>query len=227
MPKSPRTTVIQWIRDHAHRLTTLDVHAPQTDLLPLAALVGDSQVVALGTSARQAHELSALSHRVVRFLVEEMGFRSLALEGDDPEKLGLGAYISTPRTLSPSPPPLTHRNCGSYLREHFGAGYMSAGVMFHHGMAPCPIPAPPPEFADAVLGDAGLDAFFLDLHAEVPAPVRSWLDEPGRTRMIGPAYDAADNAAYHLAGGSLSAWFDVILHARSVTPIRPLSAVTS
>jgi erythromycin esterase len=39
--------------------------------------------------------LSALSHRVVRLLVEELGFRSLALEGDDASTLGLDAYVRT------------------------------------------------------------------------------------------------------------------------------------
>ncbi|WP_405678173.1 erythromycin esterase family protein [Streptomyces sp. NBC_01511] len=89
------TTVAQWIRQHAHPLTTLDPQAPLADLLPLADLVRDSAVVAVGAATRQAHELSTLAHRAVRFLVEQQGFRSLALEGDDAVRLGLDAYIST------------------------------------------------------------------------------------------------------------------------------------
>ncbi|XHL92153.1 erythromycin esterase family protein [Streptomyces niveus] len=128
-----------------------------------------------------------------------------------------------PRTVSPSSPPLTHRNAGSYLREHFGAGYVSIGLTFHHGMAPYPIPAPPAEFADAVLGGTGLDAYLLDLHADGPTSVRTWLDTPTRTRLIGPHYDPDDNPAYHLSGGSLADWFDAILHTQEVTPVRLLS----
>jgi erythromycin esterase len=310
-------TVTQWIRQRAHRLTTLDPRAPLTDLLPLADIVRDAKVVALGASTRQAHELSAVSHRILRLLVEELGFRSLAMEGDDPARLGLDEYISTgagdpralladsrsfwqteetldvirwmrsynrrhpndpvrfagaadrphrqtvqleglagielglaedtirwhehtadkilywgglahtvngtPRTVSPSSPPLTHRNAGSYLREHFGAGYVSIGLTFHHGMAPYPISAPPAEFADALLGSAGLDAYLLDLHDDGPPPVQAWLGTPTKTRMIGPTYDPNDNAAYHLSGGSLATWFDAIFHSQEVTPVRLLS----
>ncbi|MCX4658094.1 erythromycin esterase family protein [Streptomyces uncialis] len=310
-------TVIEWIGQHAHRLTTLDSRAPLTDLLPVADIVRDAQVVAVGAATRGAHELSALSHRLVRLLVEELGFRSLALEGDDASRLGLDEYIRTgtgdprmmlsearsfwqieeildvihwmrsfnrrhpddpvrfagtarspqgqaapldglagierslaegiiqwhentsdrivywggiahtvngdPRTVSPSSPPMTHRNAGSYLREYFGAGYVCIGLTFHHGTAPYQVPPPPAEFADAVLGGTGLDAYLLDLRADGPPPVRTWLDTPTRTRLIGPDYDPDDNAAYHLSGGSLADWFDAILHTQEVTPVRALS----
>lgn len=88
-------TVPQWIRQHSHPLTNLAPQDPLTDLAPLAGIVGNATVVALGASARQAHELSALSHRVVRYLVEELGFRTLALEGDDASRIGLEEYVRT------------------------------------------------------------------------------------------------------------------------------------
>ncbi|MEI5101707.1 erythromycin esterase family protein [Streptomyces sp. PmtG] len=313
--------VTQWIQDRAHRLTTLDPRAPLTDLRPLAALARDAKVVAVGASDRQAHELSTVSHRVVRLLVEELGFRSLALEGDDAARVGLDAYVRSgtgdprallaaarpfwrteeildlvqwlrsyntrhpddpvrfagtaphpgprpqsraarldglaaierdlaehvirwhehtadkivywgglahtahgdPRTVSPSAGPATHRNAGGYLRERFGAGYVSIGLTFHHGKAPHPAPAPPTDFADAVLGSTGLDAYLLDLRGERPHPVRAWLDAPTRTRLVGPAYDPGDDAAHHLSGGSLADWFDAVLHTQEVTPVRFLS----
>ncbi|MBF8186412.1 erythromycin esterase family protein [Nonomuraea sp. K274] len=90
-------TVSQWIRRHAWPLTTLDPQAPLGDLLPLRDLAADAAVVTVGASTRQAHELSAIAHRILRFLVEERGFRSLALEGDDPVRVGLDAYVSTGR----------------------------------------------------------------------------------------------------------------------------------
>ncbi|GGJ89711.1 hypothetical protein GCM10011583_21340 [Streptomyces camponoticapitis] len=88
-------TVARWIGRHAHPLTTLDPQAPLADLLPLAGLVRDAAVVALGASTRQAHELSTVAHRALRFLVERHGFRSVALEGDDAVRLGLGEYVGT------------------------------------------------------------------------------------------------------------------------------------
>lgn len=306
-------TVTRWIGQHAHPLTTMGPGAPLPDLLPLADLVRDADVVALGASTRQAHELSAVADRVVRFLVEQLGFRSLALEGDDAARLGLDEYIrggtgdpaallagarsfwqteelldvirwmrsynhrhpgdpvrfvedlGRPRTPASgldglaglqrnlaesvirwhedsgdrivywgglahtanggsetsysTSPPMTHRNTGSYLRERFGARYVSVGLTFHHGTAPYPIPSPPPDFADATLGSTDLDAYLLDLHTEAPASVRAWLDAPTRTRMIGPVYDPADNDAYRLSGGSLANWFDAVIHTQVVTPV--------
>ncbi|WP_243981563.1 erythromycin esterase family protein [Streptomyces sp. NEAU-YJ-81] len=94
-------------------------------------------------------------------------------------------------------------------------------------MAPYPVPAPAAEFADAVLGGTGLDAYLLDLHADGPAPIRTWLNTPTRTRLIGPHYDPEDNAAYHLSGGSLTDLFDIILHTQEVTPVRFLSHAKS
>ncbi|MER6912710.1 erythromycin esterase family protein [Streptomyces sp. NPDC000594] len=309
-------TVTPWIRRHAHRLTTLDPEAPLTDLLPLADLVRDATVVAIGASARETHELSVLSHRLLRALVEEGGFRALALEGDDASRVGLDTYVKTgagdPRrllagarsfwrteeilgavhwmrsfnrlhpddpvrfvgatgsapgdappldgpagverslaqgvirwhdhtgdrivywgglahtadgdslTLSPSSPPMTLRSAGSHLRERFGAGYVSIGLTFHHGRAPHPVPAPPAEFAEAVLGSAGPDPYLLDLRAGGPPPVRAWLDAPARTRLLFPTPDPGGDTVHHLSGGSLADWFDVVLHTPEVTPVLPL-----
>jgi erythromycin esterase len=44
--------------------------------------VANAEVVGLGESTHAAHEQFAVMHRIVRFLVEEMGFRCVALEED-------------------------------------------------------------------------------------------------------------------------------------------------
>ncbi|MGW7551614.1 erythromycin esterase family protein [Streptomyces rimosus] len=308
------TAVAAWIRDHAHPLTTADPGAPADDLAPLDGLVRGARVVAVGASTRLSHELAGVSHRILRFLVERHGFRSLALEGDDAVRAGLDAYVRTgagdpramlaqgrpfwrieeiadavewmraynvahpddpvrfagapegqrvpqgpggladiervlaedtirwqqhtgdkvvywgglahtvkgdPRTVSPSSPPATHRNAGGYLREHYGSGYVSIGLTFHHGSAPMAVPAPPEEFAEATLGRSGLpDAYLWNLHAPSPAAVRQWLTAPVRTRLVGPRYDARDDAAHHLSGGSLAHWFDALVHVRTVSSAR-------
>ena len=90
-----RETVIRWIRDQAHPLTTLDPRAPLTDLQPLRHMVHRARVVSLGVAHRGAHELCAIQHRILRFLVEQLGFRSLALEGDEAKSLQLDEYVRT------------------------------------------------------------------------------------------------------------------------------------
>lgn len=109
MKRSPETkgrsmeTATEWIKKNSHVLATRKPDEPLDDLRPLAPLVRDAKIVALGAAARQTRELSEVAHRIVRLLVEEEGFRSLALEGDDPGRLGLDAYVVTgegdPRAL--------------------------------------------------------------------------------------------------------------------------------
>ncbi|WP_223839595.1 erythromycin esterase family protein [Saccharopolyspora pogona] len=110
---------------------------------------------------------------------------------------------------------------GSYLRERFGAGYVPVGLTFRSGSPWHELPAPPADFAETVLA-TGPDAYVLDLRADAPEDVRTWLDAPTRTRLIGPHYDPDDDAAYNLSGGSLAEWLDLVVHVREVSAARLL-----
>lgn len=100
---STSPAVVEWVRQRAHPLDTVEPDAPLTDLLPLVGSVGDATVVALGVSSRECHELAAVQHRVLRLLVEEVGFRSLGLEEDWTKGVQLDEYVCTgagdPRAL--------------------------------------------------------------------------------------------------------------------------------
>lgn len=411
--KANMKTVIRWIRQNAHPLTTLDPQAPLTDLEPLGDIVRNATVVGLGGGTRSAHEFSTIQHRVLQFLVEQLGFRSLALDMDWTQGIQLDTYVRTgegdpcglladaqpylqtgeildvvrwmraynkkhqdeplrivgvdviemqalaydavtdfvartaperldeldahyqllrpngsieehldwyrnqddtesyvdharaaydlvenlpphdghalavqharavvgfyqyhaldsradrrpmgyleqrlaentiwwheytrdkivywgasthisngnPRIVSFPPwPPSGDRNAGSYLREHFGRDYVSVGLTFHHGSLtsfhgsePQLIPAPSPEFVDAVLARTSIDTYLLDMHADRSDTVQAWLDSPAKTRVVHPNYDPKDDAAYHMSGGSLTDWFDIIIHCQEVTPAR-------
>jgi hypothetical protein len=69
------------------------------------------------------------------------------------------------------------------------------GLTFHHGSASYAVPAPPADFVDATLGSTYMDAYLLDLHAPSPDPVREWLSRPAKTRLVGPAYNSAEQFA--------------------------------
>jgi hypothetical protein len=97
-------------------------------------------------------------------------------------------------------------------------------VDFHHGSTPYAVPAPPAEVADGVLGSADVNAYLLDLHAESPALIRVWLDRPTTTRLIDPDCDPDNYAAYHLSGGSLTDWLDVIVHYQEAAPVHLLNS---
>jgi erythromycin esterase len=129
------------------------------------------------------------------------------------------------RVSFPPAPPTTDRNAGSYLREHFGPGYVSIGLTFHHGTIrlgsePHPIPAPSPARSDAILGNVSLATYMLDLHGgSAPA----WaLHTPAKLRLIGPRYDPKEDANHHMSGGSLTDWFDLVVYHRDATPTHPL-----
>jgi len=73
----------------------LDLNSPFDDLDPLTDRVRDATVVALGSAVRHSHELCTLTHRVMRFLIDQHGFRSLALEGDEAASINLDTYVRT------------------------------------------------------------------------------------------------------------------------------------
>ncbi|MGW7415392.1 erythromycin esterase family protein [Streptomyces sp. NPDC054863] len=63
-------------------LRTTDPRGVLDDLRPLGRMVNDARVVGLGGATHGSHEFFRLKHRVFRYLVEEKGFRSFALEGN-------------------------------------------------------------------------------------------------------------------------------------------------
>ncbi|WP_052847378.1 erythromycin esterase family protein [Streptomyces avicenniae] len=90
----PSTTVRDWLDAVARPLDVTAADAPADDPRPLLHLTRDAGVVALGTAVRAAREPSVAAHRALRTLVEEAGFRALLLEGDDPVRTGVAAYIA-------------------------------------------------------------------------------------------------------------------------------------
>lgn len=91
---APPTTVA-WLRDHAIPLATTDATDDFTDLQPLKALIGDARIVSLGEQTHGTHEFFTTKHRLVRFLVREMGFTTFAMEANFPEADRVDAYLQT------------------------------------------------------------------------------------------------------------------------------------
>jgi erythromycin esterase len=88
-----RQDVANWIKANARTLDSADPSAPLTDLEPLRAAVGDAVIAGLGGSTYGAREQFTMIHRVVRFLVEELGFRTVATEEDWDVALPLNDYV--------------------------------------------------------------------------------------------------------------------------------------
>jgi erythromycin esterase len=84
-----------WLQGQAKPLDTTDPAAPLGDLRPLRRMVGDVVMVGLGESTHGAHEQFTLKHRIVRLLVEQLGFRSFAMEEDWATGIDLNRYVLT------------------------------------------------------------------------------------------------------------------------------------
>lgn len=72
--------VVGWVDRTAAPLRTAGAHGPLDDLQPLRRIVRDAHLVGLGYSAHGTHTQLTLQHRVIRFLVAHLGFRTVAWE---------------------------------------------------------------------------------------------------------------------------------------------------
>jgi erythromycin esterase-like protein len=96
-PGRSTESVTAWIRRTAAPLSTTNPTASSADLAPIRVMVGDASIVGLGESTHGAREETTLKHRVLRFLVEKMGYRSIAWEEDWTMGILLDDYIRTGR----------------------------------------------------------------------------------------------------------------------------------
>ncbi|WP_372404217.1 erythromycin esterase family protein [Streptomyces luteireticuli] len=188
----------QWVTAHSSRLAPLgpgaDPEAPLDDLEPLRALVGDARVVALGENSHQIHEFGLLRHRILRFLVEQLGFTVYAMEYGAAEGRAVDDWVrggpgDIDDLLAPGSgsvkglgQPAECRDTLRWLRRH------NAGAPRPVRFAGCDIPlaggslGPVLEPVAAYLNDVDPGALrFLDTALEVSGPIA------GGTVMV-PAY---------------------------------------
>ena len=85
----------EWLQANGIPFDTVEPETGLDDLMFLEDLVGDARIVALGESNHGTHEFFQLKHRLVEYLVEEMGFDLLAVEANWPEADLVNDYIRT------------------------------------------------------------------------------------------------------------------------------------
>jgi erythromycin esterase len=95
LPITPnlRDAVIGWIRDTAIRLSTPVAGHGFDDMAPLQKIVGDARIVALGEASHGTREFFQLKHRMLEFLVTEMGFSIFSIEANMPEAYRLNDFV--------------------------------------------------------------------------------------------------------------------------------------
>jgi erythromycin esterase len=87
--------VTDWITRTAVPLDGVVPGPEPADLAPLARSIGDARIVGLGESTHGVAEEITLKHRVLRLLVEQLGFRSVAWEEDWTLGLEINDYLRT------------------------------------------------------------------------------------------------------------------------------------
>jgi erythromycin esterase len=82
-----------WIRRNAIPFKTVEAGHGFEDLLPLKQLIGDARIVSLGEPTHGSREVFQMKHRLLEFLVQEMGFSIFSIEANMPEAFRLNDYV--------------------------------------------------------------------------------------------------------------------------------------
>ena len=93
--KATADAVKSWLAASAVRLSTVEAGHGFADMQPLKKIVGDAKVVSLGEATHGTREFFQLKHRMLEFLVNEMGFNIFGIEATMPESFDINEYVLT------------------------------------------------------------------------------------------------------------------------------------
>lgn len=87
--------ISEWLKTHAWPLKTVEPSDNDdfSDLMPLKDFIGSARIVALGEGTHGTSEFFRMKHRLVRFLVQETGFNTFAIEANWPEARRVNDYV--------------------------------------------------------------------------------------------------------------------------------------
>ncbi len=94
-PPSVPPEAVAWLRANAVQFSGTHLSLPHTDLAVLRGLIGDARVVALGENTHGTRDFFEMKARILRFLVEQMGFNAFLIEATWPESNRLDRYVRT------------------------------------------------------------------------------------------------------------------------------------
>jgi erythromycin esterase len=82
-----------WAFKNSQKIETIEIRGNQDDLSLLKKIVDKAEVVCLGESRHDIHEQFQLKHRFIKYLVEEMNFKTFALEASLPYSNRINDHI--------------------------------------------------------------------------------------------------------------------------------------
>lgn len=92
--KRKQQAVIKWLKDNATSLKTVEAGNSFADLQPLKKIFKDVRFVGLGEATHGTREFFQFKHRMLEFLVKEMGFRVFAIEASYSACENINDYIT-------------------------------------------------------------------------------------------------------------------------------------
>lgn len=94
-PAEPVDELVVWLQENAILLDTAQPGSGFDDLEPLKDVIGDARIVALGEATHGTREFFLMKHRLLEFLVQEMGFNVFAIEANWPESNLVNDYVQS------------------------------------------------------------------------------------------------------------------------------------
>jgi erythromycin esterase-like protein len=92
-PPMSNKNVAEWLRERAISLKTVEPGNGFIDMAPLKELIGNARIVALGESTHGSREIFQIKHRMLEFLVKEMGFSLFGIEASFPDCIPINDYV--------------------------------------------------------------------------------------------------------------------------------------
>lgn len=93
VPQPAPEEVVSWIKQQAVVLQTTEAGHGFADLQPLKEIIADARVVGLGETSHGTREIFRMKHRLLEFLVIEMGFTVFVMESYWPDGLAVNDYV--------------------------------------------------------------------------------------------------------------------------------------
>jgi len=87
--------VVAWLREAAIPLVSCEAGHGFADMERIRQIVGDARIVSLGEATHGTREFFQLKHRMLEFLVVEMGFTAFGIEASFPEAVMVDRYVTT------------------------------------------------------------------------------------------------------------------------------------
>ncbi len=93
--ETPQGRDLSWLRENVVPIATERPGGPYDDLMPLKATIGDARIVSLGEATHGTAEFFRMKHRMLEFLVKEMGFNTFVMEAGVAESAAIDGWIRT------------------------------------------------------------------------------------------------------------------------------------